>query len=184
MILTAAFWRAAGLRALYTVLAAALPLIAPLVGVSDLRTVLEAVVGLAFAALASLVTSLLNLPEAGGGRSRWAAILDRVVRSFAQVLAAVLAAAATFGDVDWAAVLVQAGAAALVTLIRVIIAALPEDITATPAVGDRVVTSDGVHGVLLEPATDAAGATFAAVLPDDENRGTWFGPTRDVTRVP
>jgi hypothetical protein len=197
VLLTADFWRAAGVRALYTVLAAALPLVAPLVGVPDVRTVLEALVALAFVAVASLATSLANLPELGGGRSHAAAVIDRIARSFFQVLAAALAAAVTFGDVDWATLLVQAAAAALVTAIRVAIAALPEDITAAPttpddarvitampeapwpARGARAITPSGDHGEVAWTSTSEH-ATTAALIPDDPANPTWYGPAHEL----
>ncbi|MFD6176710.1 MULTISPECIES: hypothetical protein [unclassified Isoptericola] len=125
MILTLTFWRAAGLRALYTVLAAALPLLAPLVG-GGWDDVWQTLLALALAAALSVATSLANLPELGGGRTRWAAVLDRVVRTFAQTLAAALASAVAFSDISWPLLLTQAVTAALVTLIRTAIDLLPE----------------------------------------------------------
>jgi peptidoglycan/LPS O-acetylase OafA/YrhL len=187
VILTAAFWRAAGQRVLYTVLAAAVVLITPLVGVPDLRTVLEALVALAFVAIAALATSLANLPELGDGRRRWVTILDRTVRSFFQVLAGALAAAATFSDLDWPTVLWQSFAAALITLIRVAKATLPEAAATSPggahvittapkpasalAEGDRVTTPGGAHGVITSLSSGDGGYT-ATVRPDDPLKPT------------
>jgi len=132
MLLNPAWWRAAGLRALYTVLAAALPLLAPLVdGGADAAR--QALLALAFAAVLSIATSLANLPELGGGRTRWTAILDRIVRTFAQTLAAALAAAAAFTDIDWRTLLAQAAVAAGVTLIRTVIDLLPEAVPVASA---------------------------------------------------
>ena len=125
MLLTLTFWRAALLRALYTVLAAALPLLAPLVD-GGFEAARQALLALAFAAVLSVATSLANLPELGGGRTRWAAVLDRVVRTFAQTLAAALASAAAFTDISWPLLITQAVGAALVTLVRTVIDLLPE----------------------------------------------------------
>jgi hypothetical protein len=127
MFLTREFWRAAGLRALYTLLVAAIPLLAPVAADPTGPVLLESGLALAFAVVASLVTSLANLPEVGNGRSHGWAILDRTVRSFFQVFAAALAAAAALSDVEWGTVLVQAGVAAATTLLRTLIAHLPEE---------------------------------------------------------
>lgn len=132
MILTAAFWRAAGLRAIYTVLAAAVPLLPPLVG-GGWPEVRQALMALALAALLSITTSWASIPELGAGRSRWAALIDRTVRTFGQVLAAALAAAITLADVQWSTLLAQAGVAALITLIRAVLDELPEVPGAGPA---------------------------------------------------
>lgn len=151
MIRTPAFWRAAALRALSTVLVALLPFIAPLVagGVdADWQPLGEAALALVLAAALSLATSLAGLPELGAGRSRWAAILDRVARTFGQTAAAALVAARIFSDVDWRLLLTQALAAALITAIRAAIAELPEVDALAPA----PVGADGVADVTSLPA--------------------------------
>ena len=69
MILTLVYWRSALLRALYTVLAAAVPLMAPLIG-GGWDAARQALLALAFAAVLSGVTSIASLPEAGGAPER------------------------------------------------------------------------------------------------------------------
>jgi hypothetical protein len=136
MILNPTFWRLALLRALYTVLAAAIPLLAPLVG-GTIHDVAQVALGLALAAALSIATSLANLPELSDTTRRtWVAILDRVARTFAQTLAAALAAAATFTDIDWPTLLAQAAVAAGVTLTRTVIDLLPESIPVVESVAD------------------------------------------------
>jgi len=125
MILTTAFWRAAGLRALYTVLAAAVPLLPPLIG-GGWPEVRQAFLALALAGLLSIATSWASIPELGDGRSRWAALIDRTVRTFGQVLAAAFGSAAFLSEIRWSTLLAQAGIAALITLIRAVLDELPE----------------------------------------------------------
>ncbi|WP_159794433.1 holin [Puerhibacterium puerhi] len=197
MISTATFWRAAGWRALYTLLAAALPFVVPLLADPSARAALEALAGVGFAVVLSLVTSLANLPELGAGRPPWLAVVDRVARTFFQVLLAALGTAAGFGDVDIRAILGQAAGAAAVTLIRSVIAALPEEATTSPdgaqvittapnsapalAEGDRVITPGGAHGVITSLSSGDGGYT-AAVRPDDARQATWWGPVRELER--
>lgn len=64
LVLTPAWWIAAGLRAAYTALAVALPIVPQLVAGTVTPAYAGSVVGLA--ALASLVTSLAGLPELKG----------------------------------------------------------------------------------------------------------------------
>ncbi|MFE9232065.1 hypothetical protein [Cellulosimicrobium funkei] len=124
-VLTAAFWQAAGARALRTVLVAALPFLAPLVG-GDWTVVGQAGLAFAFAAVLSLVTSLASLPELGGGRSRWAALLDRSARTFGQTLVASIGSALVWSDVDWRLALIQAATAAITTAVIAVVDQLPE----------------------------------------------------------
>lgn len=141
-VLTAAFWQAAGARALRTVLVAALPFLAPLVG-GDWTAVGQAGLAFAFAAVASLATSLASLPELGTTRSRWAALLDRSVRTFGQTLAASIGSALVWSDVDWRLAVVQAAAAAVTTAVLAIVERLPETGPAIEAEPD----DDGVYDI-------------------------------------
>ncbi|MFD4992819.1 hypothetical protein ACFWH7_04350 [Cellulosimicrobium cellulans] len=127
LILTLAFWRAAGIRALRTALVAAAPLLLPLVG-GDWGDVAQAAGAIALVAVLSLATSLWSLPELGAGTGPWAAVLDRTARTFGQTLAASLATATLWSDVDWTLVVVQALAAALTTAVLAAAEQLPETI--------------------------------------------------------
>lgn len=137
LILTLAFWRAAGIRALRTALVAAAPLLLPLVG-GDWGDVAQAAGAIALVAVLSVATSLWSLPELGAGRGPWAAVLDRTARTFGQTLAASLATATLWSDVDWPLVIVQALAAALTTLVLASAEQLPETIPAVEPDGDGV----------------------------------------------
>ncbi len=141
-VLTAAFWQAAGARALRTVLVAALPFLAPLIG-GDWTAVGQAGLAFAFAAVASLATSLASLPELGATRSRWAALLDRSLRTFGQTLAASIGSALVWSDVDWRLALVQAATAAITTAVLAVVEQLPETVPAIEAEPD----DDGVYDI-------------------------------------
>lgn len=141
-VLTAAFWQAAGARALRTVLVAALPFLAPLVG-GDWTAVGQAGLAFAFAAVASLATSFASLPELGITRSRWAALLDRSVRTFGQTLAASIGSALVWSDVDWRLAVVQAATAAIATAVLAIVEQLPETVPVIEAEPDN----DGVYDI-------------------------------------
>lgn len=142
-VLTAAFWQAAGARALRTVLVALLPFLAPLVG-GDWTAVGQAGLAVALAAVLSLVTSLASLPELGdGARSRWVALLDRSARTFGQTLAASIGSALVWSDVDWTLAVVQAATAAITTAILAVVEQLPE--TAPPVAVEQA--PDGVYDI-------------------------------------
>lgn len=121
----------AGKRAAWTALAALLPMVAVgTVPVNSWAWVAGVVGG---AALASLLTSLVSLPEAIGERVPvWAAIGARVLRTAAQVALPAVVTAVALQDVPWADVGRLVAQAAAVTLIRAVLvllipgAALPE----------------------------------------------------------
>ena len=142
LILTLAFWRAAGIRALRTALVAAAPFLLPLVG-GDWGDVAQAAGAIALVAVLSLATSLASLPELGITRSRWAALLDRSLRTFGQTLAASIGSALVWSDVDWRLALVQAAAAAVTTAVLAIVEQLPETVPAIEAEPD----DDGVYDI-------------------------------------
>lgn len=124
------WWRDASLRALYTAIAIALPYLggALVVEVPWLTIILAG--GLGF--VASLATSLAGLPEvAGVDLPWWLAAVERVVKTFAQALAAGFVGATLLSDVEWSAVLRAAFLSALVSLLRLILATLPADPTRT-----------------------------------------------------
>lgn len=123
------WWKGAALRALYTAFAIALPYLGGAL-ISDVPwlTIVSAA-GLGF--LASLATSLAGLPEANGvDLPWWLAAVERVVKTFAQALAAGFLGATLLADVDWSTVLQASLLAALTSLVRLILATLPADPTA------------------------------------------------------
>ncbi|WP_402467002.1 hypothetical protein [Isoptericola aurantiacus] len=164
-LFSAELWRAAGLRSLQTVLVAALPFLALLIIEPSTTQLVQAglalALALALAATLSIATSLASLPEkAGTPVPRWRAILSRTVRSFAQVFAAALAAAATFDAVAWSSVAGQAAVAAATTLVRTLIASLPEVPDPAPVGADGVpditsLSADMPEGYELAEVSDA-----------------------------
>lgn len=123
-----AWWRSAGLRALYTAIAIAIPYVAAvqLIDVPWLLALSAAAVG----ALLSIATSLFGLPESEGvDLPWWLAALERVTKTFAQSLAGGLTGATFLHDVDWSVLLQAAAGAAFISLLRLILSTLPNDPT-------------------------------------------------------
>jgi len=156
------WWKDAAMRALYTALAIALPYLgASLVAeVPWITILLTASLGF----VASLVTSIAGLPEVEGvDLPWWLAAIERVVKTFAQSLAAGFIGATLITDVDWAFVLQAAALAALTSLVRLILATLPADPTPPAAVisyvgeldtaseptdqGTPIITHPGAHNI-------------------------------------
>jgi hypothetical protein len=125
------WWADAGKRAAYTALVVAVPYL----GASLLADIPWVTVLLtsALAFVASIVTSLAGLPEVEGvDLPWWLAAVERVVKTFAQSLAAGFVGATLITDVDWAFVLQAALIAALGSFVRLILATLPADPTRVP----------------------------------------------------
>lgn len=127
-----AWWKAAVVRGLYTAIAIALPYVGgALIADIDWITAASAAV-LGF--LASLATSLAGLPETEGvDLPWWLAAVERVVKTFAQALAAGFIGATLLADVAWSTVIQAAAIAALTSLLRLVLATLPTDPTAAVA---------------------------------------------------
>jgi len=125
-LLSAIWWRSAVLRALYTAVAIALPYIggALLTEIAWLTAASAAALGF----LASIATWLAGLPEAEGIELPWwLTAIERVVKTFAQALAAGFIGATLLADVAWSTVIQAAAIAALTSLLRLILATLPAD---------------------------------------------------------
>jgi len=121
-----AWWKAAALRGLYTAVAIALPYVggALITDITWLTAASAAVLGF----LASIATSLAGLPETEGvDLPWWLAAVERVVKTFAQALAAGFLGATLLSDVAWSTVIQAAAIAALTSLLRLILATLPDD---------------------------------------------------------
>lgn len=114
-------------RAAYTGLAAAIPLAALLVaGEVSLDYTLSVV---AVATLASIVTSLVSLPEVKGKELPfWKSVLYRSLRTAGQVAAPMLAGVTLLSEVDWGDFGLTVAGAVLVTLLRTMQAYLPEEV--------------------------------------------------------
>lgn len=129
---SAIWWKSAALRALYTAVAIALPYVGGAL-LSDIAW-LTALSAAALGFVASIATSLAGLPEAEGvDLPWWLAAIERVVKTFAQALAAGFLGATLLADVAWSTVIQAAAIAALTSLLRLILATLPADPTPHPA---------------------------------------------------
>ncbi|MCC4906984.1 holin [Microbacterium sp. cx-59] len=165
----AAWWKDAALRGLYTALAIALPYLgaALVADVPWLTIALTASLGF----LASLVTSVAGLPEVEGVELPWwLAAVERVVKTFAQSLAAGFIGATLITDVDWAFVLQAAFLAALTSLVRLILATLPGDPTRVP-----IDAGEAAPGTVVNITTLATAEEIAAVV-DPHNPGNFTHP--------
>lgn len=125
LIFTRAWWVAAGQRAAYTALAALLPLVALVfAGTVDVVHVLLVV---ALAVVVSLATSAAALPELTDTTvPLWKAVTVRVLRTTGQTLVANVGGAVILTDLDWGAVVIAVAGAAATTLVRTVLARLPE----------------------------------------------------------
>lgn len=149
---SSAWWKAALLRALYTAIAIAIPYIAAVqfANVPWLLVLSAAAVG----AILSFATSLFGLPESEGvDLPWWLAALERVAKTFGQSLVAGLTGAVFLTDVDWSVVLQAALGAAFISLLRLILATLPND--PTPELG-MVESADGTW--TADPSSEDLGA--------------------------
>ena len=157
-LLSRTWWKAALLRALYTAIAIAIPYIAA-VQLADVPWLLAASAA-GVGVVLSLATSLAGLPEAVGvDLPWWLAALERTAKTFAQALAGGLTGAVFLHDIDWAVLLQAAAGAALLSLLRLILATLPADPTPVLVVheSDPVVlepVQPPVNGVDVEQMTD------------------------------
>lgn len=128
LLVSRAWWKAALLRAAYTALAIAIPYVAA-VRLADVPWML-AVSAAAVGAILSIATSLFGLPESEGtDLPWWLAALERVTKTFAQSLAGGLTGATFLHDIDWAVLLQAAAGAAFISLLRLILATLPNNPT-------------------------------------------------------
>lgn len=164
LLTSRAWWRSAGLRALYTAIAIGLPYVGGAL-IADIAWLTAAsAAGLGF--LASLATSLAGLPEAEGvDLPWWLAAVERVVKTFAQALAAGFLGATVFADVSWSTVLQAAAISALTSLLRLILATLPADPT-PPA----VVMNQTVNGTWTIEATEPSVRIPGALIADGDAR--------------
>lgn len=162
------WWKDAGLRAAYTALAVAVPYLAGSLIAEVPWVTLLLTAALAF--LASIVTSLAGLPEVEGVHLPWwLAAVERVVKTFAQSLAAGFVGAVLISDVDWAFVLQAAALAALTSLVRLILATLPAD----PTGATKALTISG--GVLSESSSSRIKG-ISVGLDDPHNPGNFRDP--------
>lgn len=163
-IISGSWWKSAALRALYTALAIALPYL----GGALLANVPWVTIGSAAALgfIASLLTSLAGLPEVDGvNLPWWLAAVERVGKTFAQALVAGFVGATLLSDVAWSTVLQAAALSALSSLIRLVLATLPADPTASSVTiqpGSFVTSAEAnyigrhIDGDTIPPLADAS----------------------------
>lgn len=127
-IFTAAWWKAASIRAIRTVAecaAGALTGATAFGGVDWFSIAFSGVM----AGVLSMLTSLAGLPEVEPGAvfagRWWLATGIRTLKTFCQTLASVLAPAVTAGAINWAQALSAAGVAAVITIF-ICFAGIPE----------------------------------------------------------
>lgn len=149
------WWKDASLRALYTAFAIALPYLGGALIADVPWLTIASAAGLGF--VASLATSLAGLPEANGvNLPWWLAAVERVVKTFAQALAAGFIGATLLTDVEWSTVVQASLIAALTSLVRLILATLPADPTAPIVTLDQRVDGTWASPVAVEDAIDAS----------------------------
>lgn len=156
------WWKAALLRALYTAIAIAIPYIAA-VRLADVpwgMVASTAAIGL----ILSLATSLFGLPESEGvDLPWWLAALERGAKTFGQSIAAGLTGATFLTDVDWNVILQAALGAALISLLRLILATLPSD----PSPAIAVLSESGSANLTGDVILSGPGAVTAGTDIDD-----------------
>jgi len=129
------FLRAAAIRAFRTFLQTLIAILATVAALDELN-LSTALLGAVFAAVVSVVTSLVSLPEIGRGTGVGGLLLAslvRAVRTAAQSALGVVGAALAFSDVDWRAVGMVAGLAAAASFLTGVLEGLPEVPASVPA---------------------------------------------------
>lgn len=124
-VFTRPWWRAAGERALYTGVAALIP-VAGQIGTGNVDWgYAGGLVGLAV--VLSLATSLASLPELKSGKAAfWKAVVYRAVRTLGQGVAAGIGSTLLIQDVDWRVVAGSVAGMVAVTVLRTALSHLPE----------------------------------------------------------
>lgn len=153
-LFTAAWWKAASLRALRTAVTIAIPYLGTAIlfsGVPWLSILSAAALGY----IASLVTSLAGIPEAAGKTiPAWLALLERTVKTVAQGIAVGIGNSVLFTDVHWSTILQAALISGLGSLLIGVLGYLPE--AASPIVAPQ--NSDGSFTVTSVPAVASSGS--------------------------
>lgn len=118
--------RAAGIRALKTILCAAIGLIPAGATISEVD--FRLIIGMALCAgVASIVTSLAGLPEINDkSMPLWKAALIRCAKTFGQVAAPLIPASVVISAVDWKTILSTAALACLSSILLSMVTGLPE----------------------------------------------------------
>ena len=150
-LLSGAWWKAAGLRALRTALVLAAPYAPTVIYDNNWLVVASAAL---FGGVVSLLTSLKGISETTGTVVPWYySIFERTTKTAAQALIAAFGTATMFEAVDWAAVPAIVGSSVLGTLFLTVIASLPgtDDPVAPATVPAVTETPEGEEAVVSVP---------------------------------
>lgn len=123
-VTSAAWWKAALIRAVRTALVIAVPYVGGGVIAHVPWLAAASAAGLGF--ILSLLTSLVGLPELAGKVPVWLALLERVTKTIAQSLLTGIGTVALFQSVDWTTALQAALLAGLGSLLLGVLGFLPE----------------------------------------------------------
>jgi hypothetical protein len=156
-LLSKVWWEAAGGRALRTAIVVTLPYL-PAIYVGQIPyLVILSTAGLA--AILSLLTSVVGLPEVDGKNPVWwFAIAERVVKTIAQAIVAGIGNAVLIQDVHWPNILQAALAAGFGSLLFAFLKDLPE--TTVPTAVTPVAP---IPVIISGPVTTTSGAVSANV---------------------
>jgi len=168
-LFTGAWWRAAGIRAAHqgwqTALALILPVLAALAG-ADWVVIVSTTAG---SVVASFVISLVSLPEAADGLPWWKALLLRVVRTAANVIAAALPVGLFMvHTLNWAGIGRTAGIACVLAVLKAYGIGLPETTAGPAVIEDPAVANSGPvdyvpqgKAMYPDPLADAAPSDYS-----------------------
>lgn len=138
-IFSRAWWDAAGARAANTAIAIAIPYVTLVL--SGDKSPVYALNATAFAAVASLLTSMAGLAEVTGKVvPLWKAVLVRSTKTFGQSVAVWFGSSLIFNDLQIATFAVVVGGPVLITLLRTLKSYLPETAPITPSDMNQQVT--------------------------------------------
>lgn len=137
-LFTLVWWKAAAVRGLRTALVVAVPYVPiSFLGEVPYLTIASAA---ALAFIASLLTSVVDIPEAQGQDQTWYfAIISRISKTVAQAVVAGFGTAILIQGVDWSSIGQLALTAGFGSLLLAVLKTLPEEAPSSPSVGTIVV---------------------------------------------
>lgn len=184
-LVTLVWWKAALIRALRTALVVAVPYVP--VSYNNHVPYITVAAAAAFGFVASLITSLVQLPEASGRAVPWwLAVLTRVVKTTAQAAIASFGTSVLITQIHWVTTLQVVGTAAFGSLLLALISNLPE--TTPPTIqGGALVRTLGpadTAAVVADipfptPAISGSSATATALIQDIPTTRIADLPSRD-----
>lgn len=168
-VFTAAWWKAASMRALRTAAVVAIPYVpVTLAGQDYLALGSVALMG----AILSYLTSLTGIPEAEGeGRPWYYSLLARTGKTVAQALVTAAGAAVFITDVDWAAVPALVISSAIGSILLFFTAGTPETTPPASIGGTPVVAAIPAPPAAEAQVAEAPAQAAATVDPADTGDG-------------